>query len=167
MIKKFAISSIMSVLFVTIMTSCTFVYHQDIDRKAKTWIEYFEDEDVEGLFSIFCSDIKDNYADETKEEIQKAFDFIDGDITSYKYEGEGGGGQTKDNYKTILYFCYPEYLIETSNRKKYNLIFSYKYIWKDRPECEGVGSIRIINYEGDSIYSGDEVNVGIDYNIHE
>lgn len=67
MIKKFAISSIMSVLFVTIMTSCTFVYHQDIDRKAKTWIEYFEDEDVEGLFSIFCSDIKDNYTDKTKE----------------------------------------------------------------------------------------------------
>ncbi len=165
MVKKTLIIIIQ--LMCVFITSCTIEYHYDIDKKAKTWIQYFKNEDVDGLFKLFCSDIKDNYSDKTLDEIRMAFEFIDGDIVEYKYKGEGGGGQTKDNYKTILYYCYPEYLIETSTGKKYNIIFSYKYIWKAKPECEGIGSIRVINYEGDRVYSGKEVNIGIDYDIHE
>lgn len=71
-------------LIVMLITPCPFLYNCNIDRKAISWIDYFKDKDIEGLLSVFCSAIKENYADETKEEIRKAFEFIDGDIKSFK-----------------------------------------------------------------------------------
>lgn len=165
MIKKYLITNILLICVFT--TSCTMKYRNDIDKKAKTWIKYFKEEDADGLFKLFCADIKNNYSDETLEEIQKAYEFIDGDILSYEYKGSDSGGQEKDNFKTELYYCYPEYRIETKKGKKYTIMFRYNYIWKEKPECEGIVRIRIINYEGDSEFSGDEVIVGEAYSNHE
>ncbi|MDE6253166.1 MAG: DUF5104 domain-containing protein [Lachnospiraceae bacterium] len=163
MVKKFLIISLL--LVCVLLTSCTMKYHSDIKKETKTWINYFKEEDAEGLLELFCSDIKNNYYDETLEEIEAAFEFIDGDIVSYKYKGEGSSGQTKDDFKTKLYYCYPEYQIETSTGKKYTIMFRYNYIWKEKPEYEGIARIWIVNYQGDDEFDGDEVVVGRVYEV--
>lgn len=126
-------------------------------------MKYFEEEDADRLLKWFSDDIKNNRSDETLEEIEAAFEFIEGDIISCKYGGDSSGGKTKDNFITIRYYCYPIFYIETSAGKKYTIEFWYNYIWKEKPEREGIGIIRIINYEGDSKFSGDEVDVGMVY----
>ena len=161
MVKKILIISLL--LVCVLLTSCTMKYHSDIKKESKTWIKYFKEEDVEGLLEVFCSDIKDNYSDETLEEIETAFEFIDGDIVSYELKSEYSLAQTKDNFKTKYYSCDSVYFIETSTGKKYTIRFFYNYIWVEKPEREGVECIQIINYEGDSKFDGEEVNVGIVY----
>lgn len=161
MVKK---SLIVSVLLICVfITSCTMKYHSDIKNESKTWIKYFKEEDAEGLLELFCDNIKDNYADDTLEEIADAYDFIEGDIVSYDFESESGSRQSKDNFKTKLYYCYPVYYIKTNTGKKYTIKFCYNYIWKEKPECEGVESIRIINYKGDNEFQGEEMFVGKSY----
>ncbi|MDE6253167.1 MAG: DUF5104 domain-containing protein [Lachnospiraceae bacterium] len=165
MVKKFLIIILLPVC--VLLTSCTMKYHSDIKKETKTWIKYFKEEDAEGLLEVFCSDIKDNYSDETLEEIEAAFEFIDGDIVSYEFESESGSRQTKDNFKTKLYYCYPVYFIKTNMGKKYTIKFCYNYIWKEKPEYEGIESIRLINYEGDNEFYGDEMFVGKVYGVNE
>lgn len=161
MVKKSVIFKIVGVLLIVMLiTPRTFIYQCSIDRKAKLWINYFKDENVEGLFNVFCSNIKDNYADETKEEIRKVFGFIDGNIESYEYKGEIGSKYAKDNYKTTLYSCYLEFRCKTENEKKYTIRILYNYIWKDKPEYEGIEKIWIINYEGDEEYVGEKMEIG-------
>lgn len=161
MVKKAIILKIVGVLLIVMLiTPRTIIYQCTIDRKAKSWIKYFKDENVEGLFSVFCSDIKDNYADETREEIRKVFEFIDGDIESYEYKGESGSQYAKDNYKTTLYSCYLEFRCKTENEKKYTITILYNYIWKEKPEYEGIERIWIVNYEGDSAYTGERMEIG-------
>ena len=162
MVKKFL--KIILLLFCVHVIIHIIKYNVFIDIKVKSWIKCFEKEDADELFKSFCDDIKDNHSDETLEEIKTAFEFIDGDIVSYKYEGQGSGGAAKDNFVIILYYCYPQFRIETSTGKKYVIDFCYNYIWKKKPEREGIESIRITNYEGESLYSGDSVKVGIGYN---
>ncbi|MDE6232666.1 MAG: DUF5104 domain-containing protein, partial [Lachnospiraceae bacterium] len=153
-------------LVCVLLTSCTMKYRSDIKKESKTWIKYFKEEDAEGLIELFCSDIKDNYYDETLEEIETAFEFIDGDIVSYEFESEYSLAQTKDNFKTIFYCCDPVYFVETNKGEKYMIRFCYHYIWKEKPEREGVGSIRVL-YEGDSKFNDDEVLVGKLYEVNE
>lgn len=160
-----ALFVLMLVINTWYMRSCSIYNNYVVKDNAKKWSKYLEKKDVDGLYKIFCDDIKNNYADKTKEEIRQAFEFIDGNIISCKYRGIWGEGQAKDDYKTNLYFCYPEYLIETSEHKTYWLQFSYTYICDQHKEYEGVHIIRIINYKGDNYYEGEEVSIGKAYDM--
>mgnify|MGYP000831499298 CR=1 FL=1 len=49
------------------------------------------------ILDFYNKDMKDNYQDSSLDEIRQLFEYIDGAITSYNYEGKGGGQEAKNN----------------------------------------------------------------------
>ena len=68
---------------------------------------------------------------------------VDGTVISYDYEGRGGGQETIHEGKICYCSCYPEFDFTTDTGKTYTIAFSYKYIWSEHPEYEGVDMILI------------------------
>ncbi len=167
MVKRKKIILIAGLLIFLLVRLYTKGHSIDVYFKAKSWTKYIKNKDAEKMVKLFCSDIKNNSYHNTLEELVVAFEFIDGDIVKCKYKGEGGRQETIEDYETVFYRCYPEYFIETSKGKKFTLIISYSYIWKEEKEREGIEQIRIINYEGSNVYLGKEVCVGKQYSIHD
>ena len=87
--------------------------------------------------------MKDNYQDSSLDEIRQLFEYIDGAITSYNYEGKGGGQEAKNNGIIYYYSCHPEFDFTTETGQEYTISFSYHYIWNEHPEYEGINRIQI------------------------
>ncbi len=88
----FALSLIM------ILSSCIVNEHVDegdIKENAVRMMECIVNKDSEKLFDFYNKDMKENYQDSSLDEIRQLFEYIDGAITSYSYEGKGGGEEAK------------------------------------------------------------------------
>ena len=136
-------------IFAFSLTSCASNQHVDkkeIGNTVEQMMEYIVNENKSDLLNYFCSDIQENREEETLEEMEKAFEFINGNIVSYDYAGTGGGQETIHEGKTVFYDCRPEFRnVTTDTGYKYTVRFDYQHIWDERPECEGITKITIIN----------------------
>ncbi len=145
MVKAYlTISLLLSMFFLTSCVGNQRVDKKDIQNNAEQMMECIVDSNSEGLFDYFNKDMKDNYSDQTLQEIGTLFDYIDGKIVSYEYKGPGGGEENKHNGKVYYYDCYPKFEITTDTEKTYTIRFSYHYIWDEHPEYEGVNMIFIL-----------------------
>lgn len=147
--KRITVILLLMVSF--LLTSCkehVWTIEEKMDQTAEEIMEVIVDEDSKALFKFFASDIQDNRKEETLEEIQQAFDFIDGKIVSYDYHPIPG--RRSQNYGNIDYFdSLPEFRnVTTDLGKIYIIECTYHYIWKKRPEREGLCYIKI--YEKDN-----------------
>ena len=136
----FALSLIM------ILSSCIVNEHVDegnIKENAVRMMECIVNKDSEELFDFYNKDMKDNYQDSSLDEIRQLFEYIDGAITSYSYEGKGGGEEAKNDGIIYYYSCHPEFDFTTETGQVYTISFSYKYIWNEHPEYEGINMIQI------------------------
>lgn len=154
MVKKICVAIIIIMLFSS--TSCigeSFEMQEEIKDTAGKVMEYIANEDADSLFNMFSPYIKENRKDETMNEIEKAFEYIDGEIVSYEYRGEGGGGKSKRDGKIVLYRCYPEFgEVITDTGTEYIVSITHYHIWDEKPEWEGVG--KIVIYEEDDVECG-------------
>ena len=83
-----------------IFSSCIINEHVDegnIKENAVRMMECIVNKDSEKLFDFYNKDMKDNYQVSYLEEIRLIFDYIAGAITSYNFEGNGGGQEAKNN----------------------------------------------------------------------
>ncbi|MDE7233812.1 MAG: DUF5104 domain-containing protein, partial [Ruminiclostridium sp.] len=97
-------------------------------------------------------------------EIEKHIGFIDADIASYSYT-QGGGSKGTSNFEFDYYHCYPTFKSsETITGKIYTIQFAYYYIWKEKPEYEGVSKITAFTGE-DWADSDKGVTVGKYYDL--
>ncbi len=139
--KKFSVF-VLFVMISLILSSCMVaeyvVYKSDIEQNATQMMECVVNQDAEGLFELYSSDNSGSL-----KEIQKLFDYYDGKIVSYDYEGKGGGNRTTGNGKILFEHCYPEFDFTTDTGKTYTIEFGYINICDERPEREGITSIRI------------------------
>lgn len=152
----FALSLIM------ILSSCTVNEHvdeRDIKENAVQMMECIVNEDSEKLFDFYNNDMKDNYQDNSLREIQQLFEYIDGAIISYNYEGKGGGEEAKNDGIIYYYTCYPEFDFITDTGQTYTISFSYMYIWNEHLEYEGINMIQICK-DGNW---GDKLIIGRNY----
>lgn len=136
----FALSLIM------ILSSCIVNEHVDegdIKENAIQMMECIVNENSEELFDFYNNDMKENDQNNSLKEIQQLFEYIDGAIISYNYEGKGGGEEDKNNGIINYYSCYPEFDFTTDTGQTYTISFSYKYIWNEHPEYEGINMIQI------------------------
>lgn len=147
LVKK--ISVIIVLLFAFSLTACT--GNQQVDKKeigntVEQMMGYIIDENKTELFGFFSTDIRENRKEETLNEMDKAFDFINGNIVSYDYAGIGGGEENKNDGKIYYFNCYPEFRnVTTDTGYKYTIEFTYHYIWSEKPERQGICKIEIIN----------------------
>lgn len=126
------------------LTSCTteHVDEKDIKENAIKMMECVVNENAEELFAFYSSDMSDR-KDKYQKEIEQLFEYIDGAIISYDYEGTGGGIETIHDGKICFYLCNPEFDFTTDTNKAYTISFGYVYIDDKSPECEGVYMIQV------------------------
>lgn len=165
LVKKISLISIL--LFSFLLTSCT--DNQQVDKKeikntVEQMMEYIVDKDAENVFNFFTLDIRNNRKDITMEEIQQAFDYIDGNITSYDAVEIGGEEEHKEEGKIEFFHCLPEVCnVTTDTGCKYTIRFTYGYIWTEKPEREGIWKIYIIDEEN----SDSNMVIGLTYRPYE
>lgn len=135
-----------------------------VKGNAEQMMQCIIDRDAEKLLTYFSKDIRENESEETLEEIEALFEFIDGDIVSYSYFS-GGGADSTGNFEYDYYFCTPEFQkTETTTGKIYTIQLSYWYLWQEKPECEGLCKITAFpEEEGKS--RNDGVTVGEYYKL--
>lgn len=159
-VRKISVVFIFFCFFV--LTGCSeHVSSVKIVKQAEQFMECIADRDAEKLFGYFPQDMKDNREELTMEEIQKAFDSIDGNIESYEYSGNGGSDSTEKG-KIKYYYRNLEFRNVTTNTgKTYMINFSYQHIWSEYPEREGL--CKIVIYQGDNYDYDNAFIIGRDY----
>lgn len=104
--------SFLALSLIMILSSCIVNEHVDegdIKENAVRMMECIVNKDSEKLFDFYNKDMKENYQDSSLDEIRQLFEYIDGAITSYSYEGKGGGEEAKNNGIIYYYSCHPEF----------------------------------------------------------
>lgn len=145
MVRKKAIVIILMSLF--LLTGCfsEHVSNRMVAKRAEKYMKSFADKDEKKLFSYFAEDIKADYKELTMKEIKETFDtVIDGNIISYEYDRDGGGGEGQ-SYGKIRYFSRsPKFCnVKTDTGKTYMIEFSYYHVWREHPELEGLRRVYI------------------------
>ena len=138
--------SFLALSLIMIFSSCIVNEHVDegnIKENAVRMMECIVNKDSEKLFDFYNKDMKENYQDSSLDEIRQLFEYIDGAITSYNYEGKGGGQEAKNDGIICYYSCHPEFDFTTDTGQTYTISFSYLYIWNEHPEYEGINMIQI------------------------
>ena len=137
--------AIVSLLFhTTVLTGCVRNAKLQIARDvAQDIMDCFINKDEETLFSLLSPDAQEFHL--TKEQIQEAFDFIDGEIISYDLPTDtGGGGKSIDGRRVISENMTPwiENII-TNSKKMYRITFNYRLILESDKNAKGVRDIFI------------------------
>lgn len=160
-VKK--ISLLVFVFSFLCLSSC--VNHSAVIKEnAEEMMQCIIDRDAERLLTFFSSDIQENESEKTLEEIEKLFEFIDGDIISYTYSSGGGRRSVRDG-EFVFYYRRPTFeKTETTTGKIYTIRFEYYYIWKEKPKQEGLCVITA--FPGEDWADSDKgVTVGKDYEL--
>lgn len=161
LVKKFSL--LVFLLAILCLSSC--VNHSAVIKEnAEEMMQCIIDRDAERLLTFFSSDIQENESEKTLEEIEALFEFIDGDIVSYSYFS-GGGSDSVSHGEVTFDFRSPEFQrTETTTGKIYTIELAYFYIWKEKPECEGL--CKITAFPGEDWGNRDDgVTVGKYYKL--
>ncbi len=113
-------------------------------------IKCFENKDKDRLKSMFCKTVSDKC--NLDEEIQEAFDFINGEIVSYdEPHGISGGASFEDGERIRQSLRGHISYIKTDTDKTYNLRFHSYLIFKANKNNVGVTNISLI-LQNDKVY---------------
>lgn len=89
---------------------------------------------------------------------------MNGKIISYDYIGIYGEHETIDYGIVKRFDCDSKFSnVMTDTGLKYEILITYYYTWKEKPEREGISKIRIMDAEN----SKNRVEVGFIYSIYD
>lgn len=135
--------------FLFFCVSCSFNETYDkAEEHSDMIITCMKEKDVTTLKEMFCPYININH--NLEDEIEKAFEFFDGEIVSDgdKHFLEEAGGTT-ENGKTITSRIQPKIRhIKTDSEKEYEIVFNEYLINDDNPDYIGITRITITNEDG-------------------
>ena len=115
----------------------------EIKELSDNFIELFVQKNAEELFNCFCYDIRENRKDETIEEMQKAFDFIDGNIIDYEFNSFGSEEEKKSSGQIYYYECNPNYKnVLTDNGKNIQYVLLIVLIIRKTRNMKDCGELR-------------------------
>jgi len=113
-------------------------------------MECFENEDIEGLKSMFCKRVIDNI--DLNSQIESAFEFINGKIISYdEPDGTSGGGLIKDGERVELILSGKITNIKTDKGDIYRITFTSYGIHESDPDRIGISQLSVFS-QNDSRY---------------
>jgi hypothetical protein len=118
---------------------------QQAEETQNEIMECFTSKDSEKLKEMFCTYVQQN-DEKLDEEIQAAFDFLDGEIVSYDeaFSDFGGGESDESGWKTQSCFAKTTNVITTQGTN-YTIEFAGYLIYRDNIEKQGVFWIYIRN----------------------
>ncbi|MBO5449119.1 MAG: DUF5104 domain-containing protein [Ruminococcus sp.] len=125
----------------------------------QTTIDAFINDDIETIKNIFCKNVSDSH--NLNDEIQNAFDFIDGNIISYeKINSEETGGTRRDG-ETIRRTGFSDIVgIKTDSGKSYEILLLCVLEYSEDVSHIGVQDISVyeVNYTSENYLSYDIIN---------
>lgn len=152
-------------LFISIMLLISLVgcniKHVDPDseseRISKEILDAISNDDIEGLKDVFCDTIVTS--SDFDEQIQEAFDFFEGEVTSYDISATSSE-ETLD-YGEQKYLDLYSYIsdIKTTDGKTYVMCFEDILVSKGEKDSIGVSQITIVNEEEVTFVLGDYYKV--------
>jgi len=124
-------------------------------EQAEEILRCFDEEDIEGLKSMFCKKISDTY--NLDRQIKEAMDFFDGKTISHDDVLVGGGDSVRDGKVVDKHISYMILNIQSSTEKKYK-IDTHSYLVYDDEDYIGMTHIKIFDCETDeSIQIGEYI----------
>lgn len=141
------------VLFSCLFSSCGIISKEEtiqinqnriITEKASTIYEAIKDKDTKTLKESFCSKVIANH--DLDSEIQKMFDFIDGEFISYEKVTDPGIGETIENGETSRLIGAPLiHNVKTSTNHEYDVLVEIVLVYNTDNSWEGVTEICVID----------------------
>jgi len=153
---KYIASVVICIIAIITMTSCKSVPKEmGVNEYSKEVLRCFDEEDVDGLKSLFCEEIQNTH--NLDEDIKNALDIYQGKTISYKIIG-GTGGETVENGKIVLK---DENIqigeIKTDTGNEYVIVIYSYVINEEYPNRIGISAIDIfMGYE----LEADKITVG-------
>lgn len=157
---------ILSVILLLIMTltfsGCIFSTGPSATEMAKSALECFDNDDVEGLKSLFCEEVLSD-VDDLDEQIEEAFAFYQGKSIS---KGPIGSSSEKKYREGNIVECSVEpYIadIKTDSGKEYDILVYTYTVNEAKPERVGIYLISIYTCdENDELILGIEIGEFLD-----
>lgn len=163
MVKKvFFIVIILATMF-SACSSQTHDYREEINIDAEEFMKCLKEKNIEQILTFFSDEIQNNRNETTTEELNKLYNFIEGDISSYEYIGEGNKEEKRRDGKVVFYYVNPSFYVVTTSGNEYRIKFSYCYIWDEKPEYEGICKIRVFDKDNNE----NSISAGISYYEYE
>ena len=137
---------------------------KEIETMAQQIMQCIVDENKEKLLTFFSSDIQRNHAQQIELELDRAFEFINGKIVSYKYNGIHGEYESINSGSIDFFGCSAEFCnVTTDTGFEYVVRLPFYYTWREKPEREGISMIAILDAKNFNNY----VEVGFIYSDNE
>jgi hypothetical protein len=144
--------------FLLLLTACN-SKSQFTKDLAQEIMDAFTEKDEEALFSLFSQELQEYPL--AREQIQEAFNFIDGEIISYELPAFAeGGGKVIEEGKIMSENIAPIiYDIETDSGKRYQILFQYFIIFEYDKNREGLVLVSVFEVdENDKIIEDVEIH---------
>jgi len=107
-----------------------------------------DEEDVEGLKSMFCGEVASSH--DLDEEIVEAMEFYSGKSVSFSSILVGGGDSMEDGELTDSHIEYSIESVETDEDATYKIVTHSYLVYKENPKFIGITYITIIDTETDA-----------------
>ena len=113
-------------------------------------VEYINNNDAESLKKLFCEQAYDSY--DLDKELQEAFNFINGTITSYRITLGTEAKSVKEGKVAYSVFNVRIEDVKTDTEDIYGIVFSYTLADDEHPDLLGMNGLKIYdsNYKKSS-----------------
>ena len=138
---KKIISVTLSSIMALSLSSCSFLFKEKEPEKtnAELVLQYIQKKNTNAIYDMLCEKLQKT--PNIKEQIEQTFDFIDGDVVSYKTKYSSSIGEWSKDGKAKMALtrsCSP---IETSSGKVFHLVLQYYDENDFEPELVGIYGI--------------------------
>ncbi len=147
---KRIISLILPSIMMIALSSCSLLFKEKEPEKsnAESVLQYIQEKNTDAIYDMLCEELQKT--SNIKERIEETFDFIDGDVVSYKTRHSSSTGEWSKNgkaKKVLTNSCDP---IETTSGKTYQLVVQYYDKNDFEPELVGIFSISMVENNQDN-----------------
>ena len=125
-------------------------------EQAEEILRCLNEDDIEGLKSMFCKEISDTH--NLDKEIAEAMEFFDGEADSYDKVLVGGGESIESGKVVDKHIWYNIKNIKCNTQKTYFIATSSYLLYNKKPDCIGITFITIFDEDtGDKLEIGEDV----------
>jgi len=111
--------------------------------QAKEILRCLDEDDVEGLKSLFCEKVATSH--DLDKEIAAAMDFYEGKSVSFGNIVVSGGDSMRDGEFVDIHIEYSIDNLETDEAMQYTIVTASYLVYKENPQCIGITYMKIID----------------------
>ncbi len=126
---------------------------KEVNKTVEELFGYLSKDDTESIKNMFCTIVSES--DDFDEELSKAVEFFEGEVTSYDITAIGSDEKTERGKTMQLHVSPYIWDIETSAGKSYKIRYYAYIVNSDNAQYVGISEIDIECADGDTFKLGD------------